>query len=43
MERVMYNTVLGAKPLELDGHAFYYSDYNFEGHKVYSNHGFPCF
>ena len=42
MERVMYNTVLGAKPLEEDGHAFYYSDYNFEGHKIYSNHGFPC-
>ena len=42
MERVMYNTVLGAKPLEPDGHAFYYSDYNFDGHKIYSNHGFPC-
>ncbi len=42
MERVMYNTVLGAKPLEGDGHAFYYSDYNFDGHKVYSNHDFPC-
>jgi DUF1680 family protein len=42
MERVMYNTVLGAKPLEPDGHAFYYSDYNFDGHKVYSDHGFPC-
>jgi uncharacterized protein len=42
MERVMYNTVLGAKPLEPDGHAFYYSDYNFDGRKVYSNHGFPC-
>src|SRR5579872_1945943 len=42
MERVMYNTVLGAKPLEPDGRAFYYSDYNFDGHKVYSNHGFPC-
>ena len=42
MERVMYNTVLGAKPMEADGHAFYYSDYNFDGRKVYSNHGFPC-
>jgi len=42
MERVMYNTVLGAKPLEPDGHAFYYSDYNFDGRKVYSNHGWPC-
>jgi DUF1680 family protein len=36
MERVMYNTVLGAKPLERDGRTFYYSDYNFKGRKVYS-------
>lgn len=36
MERVMYNTVLGAKPLMADGRTFYYSDYNFKGHKVYS-------
>jgi uncharacterized protein len=42
MERVMYNTVLGAKPLQSDGHSFYYSDYNFDGHKVYSNHRWPC-
>ena len=42
MERVMYNTVLGAKPLEDDGHAFYYSDYNYKGRRVYSNHGWPC-
>jgi uncharacterized protein len=42
MERVMYNTILGAKPLESDGRAFYYSDYNFNGKKVYSDHGWPC-
>jgi len=42
MERVMYNTVLGAKPLEADGQAFYYSDYNFDGRKVYSDHRWPC-
>jgi len=42
MERVMYNTVLGARPLQSDGHAFYYADYNFAGKKVYSNHRFPC-
>jgi hypothetical protein len=35
MERVMYNTVLGAKPLMADGRTFYYSDYNFQGHKFY--------
>jgi uncharacterized protein len=36
MERIMYNTVLGAKPLMADGRTFYYSDYNFKGRKVYS-------
>jgi uncharacterized protein len=35
MERVMYNTVLGAKPLMPDGHTYYYSDYNFKGRKIY--------
>jgi DUF1680 family protein len=42
MERVMYNTVLGAKPLQADGRSFYYSDYNFEAKKIYSNHRWPC-
>ena len=42
MERVMYNTVLGAKPLTPDGKTFYYSDYNFAGKKVYSDHRWPC-
>jgi len=42
MERVMYNTILGALPLERDGRTFYYSDYNFQGKKVYSNHQWPC-
>jgi uncharacterized protein len=36
MERMMYNTVLGAKPLMADGRTFYYSDYNFKARKVYS-------
>jgi len=31
----MYNTILGAKPLLADGSTFYYSDYNFHGHKFY--------
>ena len=42
MERVLYNTVLGAEPLEPDGRAFYYSDYNRNGRRVYSNHIWPC-
>jgi DUF1680 family protein len=42
MERMMYNTILGALPLESDGRTFYYSDCNFQGKKVYSNHRWPC-
>jgi hypothetical protein len=42
MERVLYNTVLGAKPLENDGNAFYYSDYNFQGTKSYFPDRWPC-
>jgi len=42
MERVMYNTVLGARPMQADGRAYYYQDSNFSGKKVYSTHRFPC-
>ena len=42
MERMMYNTILGALPLQQDGRTFYYSDYNLQGKKVYSNHRWPC-
>ena len=42
MERVMYNTVLGSLPLQPDGRAFYYSDYNFKGQKVYHAQRWPC-
>lgn len=42
MERVLYNTVLGAKPLESDGNAFYYSDYNFQATRVFFPDRWPC-
>ena len=42
MERLLYNTILGAKPLLADGHTFYYSDYNFNGKKVYFPDRWPC-
>jgi hypothetical protein len=42
MERVLYNTVLGAKQLEPDGHAFYYSDYHSSGSKSYFPDRWPC-
>ena len=42
MERVLYNTVLGAKPLQSDGRAFYYSDYHFDADKTYFPDAWPC-
>ncbi|HJP69907.1 MAG TPA: beta-L-arabinofuranosidase domain-containing protein, partial [Sphingomicrobium sp.] len=42
MERVMYNTVLGALPLQADGQNFYYSDYNFCARRVYKEAHWAC-
>jgi len=42
MERVLYNTILGARPLQKDGHGFYYSDYNNDGSKFYHPHKWTC-
>ncbi|MGA9465096.1 MAG: beta-L-arabinofuranosidase domain-containing protein [Terracidiphilus sp.] len=42
MERVLYNCILGAKPLKADGHGFYYSDYNQDGSKVYHTYKWHC-
>ena len=42
MERMMYNTILGAKPIQADGRTFYYSDYHRQGRKVYSPRRWPC-
>ncbi len=42
MERILYNTVLGAKRLQPDGRAFYYSDYHFAGNKTYFSDAWPC-
>ena len=42
MERVLYNCILGAKPLTHDGHGFYYSDYNNDGSKVYHPYKWHC-
>ena len=35
MERVLYNTILGAWPVREDGSSFYYSDYHHSGVKTY--------
>jgi len=42
MERMMYNTVLGALPLQENGRNFYYSDYNFDGTRVYKEARWAC-
>jgi DUF1680 family protein len=43
MERVLYNTILGAKPLKDDGSSFYYSDYNNQfANKGYHRDKWPC-
>ncbi len=42
MERVLYNTILGAKPILPDGTTFYYSDFGTNGKKVYSHDKWPC-
>ena len=42
MERVLYNTVLGATPIQPNGSAFYYADYNFDGHKTVHPDKWPC-
>jgi uncharacterized protein len=42
MERVLYNTILGAWPIQADGTSFYYSDYATTGHKVWYGQKWPC-
>ncbi len=42
MERMMYNTVLGAKPMQDNGETFYYADYNFDAQRVYKVARWPC-
>jgi DUF1680 family protein len=49
MERVLYNTVLGAWPVQPDGTSFYYSDYSspeehcaVDGKKVWYPQKWPC-
>jgi hypothetical protein len=42
MERVLYNCILGARPIKEDGHGFYYSDYNNDGSKFYHPYKWHC-
>jgi uncharacterized protein len=42
MERVLFNTILGAWPIQADGTSFYYSDYASTGKKVWYRDKWPC-
>ncbi len=42
MERVLYNTVLGAKPIRPDGTAFYYADFTMTARKAYAKDKWHC-
>ena len=42
MERVLFNTILGAWPIQADGTSFYYSDYSTSGKKVWYRDKWPC-
>ena len=42
MEAMLYNTILGARPIRSDGISFYYADYNMNGKKVDYEQKWPC-
>ena len=42
LERVLYNGILAAKPIQPDGTTFYYSDYSANARKGYHPDKWPC-
>jgi hypothetical protein len=42
MEKVLYNTILGAKPIQKNGYGFYYSDYSNDAFKFYHLNKWTC-
>jgi hypothetical protein len=42
MERVFFNTILGALPLQPTGRSYYHSDYGLNARRVYSPSLWPC-
>ena len=42
MEKILYNTILGALPIQSDGRSFYYSDYNNNASKFFHQDKWPC-
>jgi DUF1680 family protein len=42
MEAILYNTILGARPIRPDGISFYYADYNMDAKKSDYEQKWPC-
>jgi DUF1680 family protein len=42
METMLYNTILGARPIRRDGVSFYYADYNMDAQKADYQQKWPC-
>ena len=42
MERVLYNTILGARPTTPQGDTFYYADYHRQARKGFRGEAWPC-
>jgi DUF1680 family protein len=42
METILYNTILGARPIRPDGVSFYYADYNRDAKKADYEQKWPC-
>ena len=42
METILYNTILGATPIQPDGRSFYYADYNNNASKFFHQDKWPC-
>ncbi len=42
MERIHWNTALGARPLQGDGRSFYYADFSANARRIDSVHRWPC-
>ena len=42
METILYNTILGARPIRPDGVSFYYADYNHDAKKADYDQKWPC-
>lgn len=42
MERIIWNAMLGARPLQPEGFSFYYADFSDSAERIYSRNIWPC-